>query len=70
VVAFALRKALVVKIIDVATIALLIASAAAFAAGVYALGDRRDLNALYWLVVGALVLRAATDMLRPKSGAR
>ncbi|MCA9596914.1 MAG: hypothetical protein KC776_26550 [Myxococcales bacterium] len=58
------------KIIDVATIALLLASAGAFAAGVYALGDRHDLAALYWLVVGALVLRAATDMLRPKSGAR
>jgi hypothetical protein len=58
------------RFIDVITVVLLVASAAAFAAGIYALGERRDLAALYWLVVGALVLRSATDMLRPKPGAR
>jgi hypothetical protein len=58
------------KLIDVVCIFLLLAAAGAFALGVYALGDRRDLAALYWLAVGGVVLRAATDMLRPKSGAR
>ena len=58
------------KLIDVLCVVLLLAAAGAFALGVYALGDRRDLSALYWLAVGGLVLRSATDMLRPKSGAR
>jgi hypothetical protein len=49
---------------------MLLFAAAAFALGVRALGEREDLAALYWLAVGALVLRSATDMLRPKSGAR
>ena len=39
-------------------------------AGLYALGDRRDLQAIYWLVVGGISLRAATDMLRPRSSSR
>ena len=58
------------RLVDVLSIVLLLISSAAFTVGVSALGERRDLAALYWLVVGALVLRAATDMLRPKRGAR
>lgn len=58
------------KVVDFIALLLLAAAAAAFTAGVWALGDRKDLNALYWLVVGGLVLRAATDMLRPKPGSR
>jgi hypothetical protein len=46
---------------------LFVAACAAFALGIVALGDRRDLAALYWLVVGALALKGATDMLRPRS---
>ena len=58
------------KLIDVICIVLLLLAAGAFALGVFALGDRRDLSALYWLAIGGLVLRSATDMLRPKTGAR
>jgi hypothetical protein len=48
---------------------LLVAAAGlAFTFGVQALGERRDLSALYLLVVGALCLKAGTDLLRPKSG--
>lgn len=54
------------RAVDVLSIVLLLAAAAAFSAGVNALGDQRDLSALYWLLVGGLLLRAATDMLRPK----
>ena len=57
------------RAVDLVSVLLLLGAAAAFAVGVYALGDRRDLDALYWLVIGALMLRSATDMLRPK-GAR
>ena len=58
------------KAVDLVSVLLLVGAAAAFAVGVHALGDRRDLDALYWLVVGALTLRSATDMLRPKGAAR
>ena len=58
------------RAIDVISILLLSASAGAFAMGVSALGDRRDLDSLYWLVVGALTLRSATDLLRPKGSSR
>lgn len=58
------------RAVDVISVLLLLGSAAAFAVGVYALGDRRDLDSLYWLVVGALTLRSATDMLRPKGAPR
>jgi hypothetical protein len=54
------------RVIDVLSIVLLGASAAAFAFGVRALGDEHDLASLYWLVIGGLLLRSATDLLRPK----
>ncbi len=52
------------------SVLLLVGAALAFAVGVHALGDRRDLDALYWLVVGALTLRSSTDILRPKGASR
>jgi hypothetical protein len=60
----------VARAVDVISVVLLVAAAGAFTVGVGALGDRRDLDALYWLVVGGLTLRAATDMLRPKGASR
>ncbi|HEX4336379.1 MAG TPA: hypothetical protein VH062_10730 [Polyangiaceae bacterium] len=58
------------KIIDALSILLLLGGAAAFALGVRALGDERDLASLYWLVAGALLLRSSTDLLRPKPESR
>ncbi len=58
------------RIVDLLAIAFLIGAVVCFALGMTALADRKDLNALYWLVVGGLVLRAATDMLRPKASSR
>jgi len=58
------------KVLDALSIVLLVAAIAAFGAGIYALGDRKDLGALYWLVVGALTLRSATELLRPRSSSR
>ena len=55
------------RALDIISIALLAVGIAAMALGVHALGENRDLQALYWLVVGGLVLRTATDLLRPKS---
>jgi hypothetical protein len=56
------------RAIDVFAIVLLIAAACAFGYGVYALGDRQDFKALYLLIIGALALRASTELLRPRGG--
>jgi hypothetical protein len=58
------------RTVDFFSIALLAAAAVAFSAGVRALGDERDLASLYWLIAGALLLRSATDLLRPKPESR
>lgn len=58
------------KIVDALSIVLVLAASLAFALGVAALTDRRDLVALYWLAIGGLVLRSAVELLRPRSGAR
>lgn len=58
------------RVVDAASIALLLSAAGAFSAGMHALGDEHDLAALYWLVVGGLLLRSAADLLRPGHDAR
>ena len=58
------------KVVDILSILILVLAAGAFTLGVRALADARDLPALYWLVVGGLLLRAAVDMLRPRPGVR
>jgi hypothetical protein len=57
-------------LVDALAIALLVLSTGAFSLGVLALGDERDLAALYFLVVGVVLLRASTDLLRPRSSGR
>lgn len=54
------------RVADFASIALFTLSLVAFALGLVALGERHDLNAVYWLVIGALSLRAGTNVLRPR----
>lgn len=58
------------RIANVVNVVLFVGAVASFALGVRALGVRQDLSALYWLVVGALSLKAAVDMLRPRSASR
>jgi hypothetical protein len=58
----------VARVLDLISCILVIAAGLAFSRGVQALGERKDLVALYLLVVGALCLKAATDLLRPKAG--
>jgi hypothetical protein len=58
----------VARALDVVSCLLILAAGLAFTRGVQALGDRRDLAALYLLLVGGLCLKAATDLLRPKAG--
>jgi hypothetical protein len=58
------------RAVDVVSVLLLVLAVVAFAFGLVALGDRKDLEALYFLVVGALCLRSSTEMFRPRSGSR
>ena len=34
----------------------------------FSLGDHQDFKAIYCLIVGALALKASTEMLRPRGG--
>jgi hypothetical protein len=52
-------------LVDLLAIALLVAAATAFFLGQGALSRAEDLVALYWLVVGVVSLRAATQIARP-----
>jgi uncharacterized membrane-anchored protein len=54
------------RALDWLAVALLLAAAIAVALGVRALEREEDRYALYWLVVGALSLKGATDLLRPR----
>ena len=58
------------KVVDVLSILLVLGASVAFSVGVAALGERRDLAAVYWLAIGGLVLRAAVELLRPRSTSR
>ncbi len=58
------------RVIDVLSLLLLLAACVAFGLGAHNLAESRDLSALYWFAAGALGLKAATDLLRPKAGAR
>lgn len=59
-----------VRVADFLSVFLLFSAIAAFVLGLLSLGERRDLTALYWLVVGGLALRASTALLRPRAGTR
>jgi uncharacterized membrane protein len=56
------------RAIDAFAILLLVAAAASFSYGVYALGNRQDFKAVYLLLIGGLSLRASTEILRPRGG--
>ncbi len=55
------------RALDIIGIGLLLCGIAVLSGGIYTLGDGRDLGALYWLLVGGLVLRAANNLIRPKT---
>lgn len=57
------------RLLDVISLLLLSGAACAFVYGLNALGGRRDLEALYALIVGGLSLKASTDLLRTRAGA-
>lgn len=63
-------RVLMHRVANAVNLLLFVVACASFALGLYALGDRRDLQAIYWLIVGGISLKAATDMLRPRASGR
>jgi hypothetical protein len=55
------------RIANAVNIGLFVAACVAFGFGIHALGNRKDLHALYYLLLGGLALKASVDMLRPRS---
>lgn len=53
------------RLVDVIAVVLFVSAATALVLGVLALGDGKDLNAFYWTGLGAVLLKAAVDVLRP-----
>jgi hypothetical protein len=58
------------RAIDILSVLLLIGAGLAFCLGVVALDHKEDLQALYWMGVGALLLKSSVEMLRPGRGGR
>jgi hypothetical protein len=56
------------RAVDALAILLLVMASSSFGFGLYALGHQEDFRALYLLAIGALALRASTEILRPRSG--
>jgi hypothetical protein len=54
------------RLVDLFAIALLLGAAIAFSLGVRSLDREEDRFALYWLLVGALSLKASIDLVRPR----
>ncbi len=55
------------RMLDLLAVTLLFSASLAFLLGVRSLTQEEDRFAIYWLCVGALALRAATDLLRPRN---
>jgi hypothetical protein len=51
--------------VNLLTIVLFALAGVSLTLGVVAIGDERDLQALYWLAMGALLLKASVEMVRP-----
>ena len=54
--------------LDALAVAFLVLAVAGFALGAHALGRASDVEALYWLVVGVVAVRAAVQVGRPAGG--
>jgi hypothetical protein len=56
-----------VHIADAVALLLLLAAVAAFGLGEAALARSEDLEALYWLVIGIVGVRAAVQLVKPSN---
>ena len=53
------------RVVDLIAVVLFVSATVAIALGISALGDGKDLHAFYWTGLGAVLLKAAVDVLRP-----
>ena len=54
------------RLVEVLALTLLLSAAVAFALGIRALGREEDRYALYWLAVGAIAMKSATQLVAPR----
>lgn len=57
------------QMLDVLAAALVVGAAAAFTLGAMALARASDVEAIYYLVIGVVALRAGVQLVRPGAGA-
>lgn len=55
------------RLLDIVALLLMTCAASAFMAAVYMLVLREDYASIFLLAVGTILMRAAVDMLRPRS---
>jgi hypothetical protein len=53
------------RFVNLLTVLIFALGGASLIAGIVAIGEQRDLQALYWLAMGGLLLKASVEMVRP-----
>jgi hypothetical protein len=54
------------RFVEVVAVTLLLLAALVLVLGVLALAEGKDLTAVYWAAVGAVLLKASVEVLRPQ----
>lgn len=54
------------RFVEAVAVVLLLLAASVLVMGVLALAQGRDLTAVYWAAVGAVLLKASVEVLRPQ----
>ncbi|HNS95631.1 MAG TPA: hypothetical protein PKL73_01685 [Polyangiaceae bacterium] len=55
------------RVLDIVALVLLVMAVGVLVFGIYVLGHRDDLSAIYCFACGAVLLRSSVDLLRPRS---
>jgi len=55
------------SVLDILALVLLVVAIGAFVLGIYVMGNRDDIGALFCFACGAVLLRSSVDLLRPRS---
>ncbi len=55
------------RLLDVLALVMLVLAVSALCGGVWVMGNRDDLGAVFLLAVGVALLRSSIDLLRPRS---
>ena len=55
------------RLLDVFALLMLVLAVVALSGGIYVMGSRDDIGAMFLLLAGVVLLRSAVDLLRPRS---